>query len=148
MTTTRLGMLALSLLLLDACAAFDDATAASAVTLPTASGDDMQPGEGLAVGDSLTSSDGAYTLAFESDGNLVLYRNADKWPLWDLGSDTATGVLFLQADGDLVLYAPGAEWSTGTGGHPGARLIVQNDGNVVLYAPDDTPLWDTGTAEP
>ncbi len=45
---------------------------------------------------------GATGLAFQGDGNLVLYK------------------------GDTVL------WATGTVGHPGAQLVLQDDGNVTI----------------
>ena len=39
-------------------------------------------GTGGASRDLLTSSDGRFTLIMQTDGNLVIYRNADGVPLW------------------------------------------------------------------
>lgn len=76
----------------------------------------LSPGQQLAVGRQLASPDGSFRLAMQSDGNLVEYR--------------ATHVLF----------------STRTGGHPGARLVMQRNGDLVLYSAANRPLWSSATA--
>jgi hypothetical protein len=87
-----------------------------------------------------------YEMAFQPDGNLVVY-NPGRTPVWK--SDTsARGAtkLSLQPDGNLVIYASDrAIWSTNTPGNPGARLAVQSDGNVVLYNVYGTAIWQTAT---
>ena len=56
-------------------------------------------------------------------------------------------ILLMQGDGNAVVYGNGrALWSTGTGGNPGARLVVQSDGNTVVYGPTNQALWQTATA--
>ena len=143
MTTRRFLFAAIALAALGACATVDSETVSAALT--PASGHDMQTGELLEPGDSLSSKNGAFTLKFQADGDLVLYRNSDSWPLWALGSEAVDGFLLVQGDGNLVMYSPEVEWESETGGHPGAALFVQNDGNVVLYSSTWEPLWDTGT---
>jgi uncharacterized protein (AIM24 family) len=69
-------------------------------------GDTLTEGQKLDKGGSLTSSNGAYTLTLQGDGNLVL-----------------------AARGQAV-------WSTGTNGLDVMRAEVQTDGNFVLYTPD------------
>jgi hypothetical protein len=118
---------------------------------PTAQGDDMQPGEVLNVGQAIRSADGRYTFVYQSDGNLVLYRNVDGKPLW--ASNTwgrPSGVCIMQRDGNLVLYAPGgtAIWASNTAGNANSRLVAQNDGNVVIYRPDGRAIWATNTVQP
>ncbi|MHA5047881.1 patatin-like phospholipase family protein [Streptomyces sp. SD15] len=49
---------------------------------PAAQGDDMQPGETLRAGQSVSSPDGAFTFVYQGDGNLVLYRNSDGAATW------------------------------------------------------------------
>ncbi len=120
-------------------------------TGPSAQGDDMQPGEVLNPGQSISSGNGEYTFVYQGDGNLVLYRNRDREPLW--ASDTAgrsAGVCIMQGDGNLVIYGLDAQpaWASDTSQHPRSRLIVQNDGNVVIYRPDNTPVWATNTVQP
>ena len=118
-------------------------------TGPTATGDDMQPGELLGPDQSIYSADGRYQFVYQSDGNLVLYGPGG--PLWASSTDgKAVGACIMQGDGNLVIYGPGAlyVWDSGTDGNQGSRLIVQNDGNVVIYRPDGTAVWDTGTAVP
>jgi surface antigen len=36
-------------------------------------------------------------------------------------------------------------WQSGTGGHPGAYLVMQADGNLVIYTASGSPIWATGT---
>jgi hypothetical protein len=114
---------------------------------PSGTGSNLNPGEMLAPGESIASSNGRYTLVYQQDGNLVL-RAADNAALW--ASNTAgkpNGVCLMQADGNLVCYAPEgtAAWDTGTSGNPNSRLSVQDDGNVVIYRPDGAAIWATHT---
>jgi hypothetical protein len=120
-------------------------------TGPKAQGDDMQPGEVLNFGDSISSANREYTLVFQSDGNLVLYRDSDRLPLWASATDGHGGaVCTMQTDGNLVVYAPGPHpiWATNTSQYPGSHLVVQDDGNVVIYRPDGNPVWATHTVQP
>ena len=114
---------------------------------PTASGDDMQPGEVLPPGFSIRSPDGRYALVYQGDGNLVLDGPAG--PAWasDTGG-TSVGAVAMQDDGNLVVRDAGsaAVWGSGTGGNPGSRLVVQDDGNVVIYGPGGGAVWATDTA--
>jgi tyrosinase len=117
-------------------------------TGPSAQGDDMQPGELLNPGESITSANGRYTLVYQGDGNLVLYR-LGTW-LWDSATDgRRAGVCIMQGDGNLVVYGPGGAyvWDTSTHENPGSRLVLQIDGNVVIYRPDGTPVWATNTVQ-
>jgi hypothetical protein len=56
----------------------------------------------------------------------------------------------MQSDGNLVLYSKGggALWYTGTGGNPGAKLVLQDDGNMVIYSAGNAVLWTSGSAVP
>lgn len=111
-----------------------------------AHGNAMRPGETLPPGRSLTSASGAYSFTYQTDGNLVLYRNQDNHPLWDSGTArTSTRVCIMQHDGNLVIYDAEGQvpFRSDTHGNPGSHLVVQDDGNVVVYRPDGTPIWDT-----
>jgi hypothetical protein len=116
-------------------------------TGPQAQGDDMQPGEVLNPGSTISSANGRYHFTYQTDGNLVLYDGGA--PLWASGTDgRPVGVCIMQGDGNLVIYTRGGTpiWSSDTWQHPGSRLVVQDDGNVVIYRPDGTPVWATGTS--
>ncbi len=119
------------------------------LTGPAPSSPDMQPGEVLAAGASITSADGRFTFVYQTDGNLVLYGPAGA--MWASDTEgTPVGTCVMQGDGNLVIYGPGGVyvWDSATDGNPGAHLVVQDDGNVVIYRPDGTPVWDTGTWMP
>lgn len=113
----------------------------------------MWPDQYLAGGSELRSPNGRYTLAYQHDGNLVLYKNYPfhdrKW-LWDSARFSAAGRCVMQGDGNLVVYdaAGGYVWDTSTNGQPGAYLEVQDDGNVVVYRSDRHALWATNTVQP
>jgi hypothetical protein len=116
---------------------------------PAAQGDDMQPGEVLDPGGSITSANGLFTFVYQGDGNLVLYRSGGV-PLWASNTDgTPPGVCIMQGDGNLVIYRPGPQpvWDTGTWNQPGNHLVVQDDGNVVIYRPDGSAPWATNTVQ-
>lgn len=108
--------------------------------------------KGLAAGQFVSSTDGRFTFAMQSDGNLVHYWNG-YGALWSTGTGGTQGKsAWMQSDGNFVLYTTATPtlgkhlWSSNTYGNPGAYLIVQNDGNVVIYHSNGTtPLWSTGT---
>ena len=115
-------------------------------TGPAATGNDMQPGQVLDPGGTITSTNGQYSFVYQGDGNLVLYEGGN--PLW--ASNTwgqPVGVCIMQGDGNLVIYARGGVpiWSSNTWGNPGSHLVLQDDRNVVIYRPDGTPIWATDT---
>ena len=96
------------------------ATAASASAknpahLAAADESTLWDGQSLSGGQSLVN--GSYTLAMQTDGNLVLYYGSSQ-----------------------------ALWQSHTYGHSGAWVAMQGDGNLVVYAPGNVPLWQSGTA--
>ena len=115
---------------------------------PPVTADVVTSGRELHAGETVDSANGMYHLAYQGDGNLVLYDQ--NWqPMW--ASNTVglePNVAAMQGDGNFVIYEPDwtPVWASGDSwGHPGAYLVVQNDGNLVIYDPDGTPLWATGT---
>jgi hypothetical protein len=93
------------------------------------------------------SSNGLYSLVFQGDHNLVLYRNSDGVGLWDSATNGKTfivktvfpdnGQLWLIDSGNNVQYRQGVQGS-GTplplSGH--YQWVLQDDGNFVRY------FWD------
>jgi hypothetical protein len=111
----------------------------------------LDPDEVLEPDQYLNSPNGRYALAYQSDGNLVLYKNysnRDRRSVWASNTNgSPVSRLSMQGDGNLVI-GPGwgpAPWASNTDGNPGSRLLVQDDGNVVIYRPDGTPIWATNT---
>lgn len=110
----------------------------------------MVAGDRLAAGESCRSRSGAYSLIYQGDGNLVLYRDCDRTPLWNSRTaGTSPGACLLGEDGDLVVHDAELRpvWHSRTAGNPGGRLELRDDGNLVLYAPDGRALWATHTGE-
>jgi hypothetical protein len=107
----------------------------------------VSSGQSLMAGQSTSSCDGRFTLAMQTDGNLVLYWNGHG-ALWASGTYQKGGVrATMQADGNLVVYnsGNGALWASGTSGHAGSKLAVQNDGNLVIYQ-GSAAIWASNTS--
>lgn len=118
----------------------------------------MSPDTALQPGEEIVSESGGVKLAYQGDGNLVLYvrrsgvmptsdPNAGWVPRW--ASNTAgqpAGTCVMQGDGNLVVYTPDGRpiWASNTWGHPGAFLAVQDDENVVIYDGSGA-IWSTNT---
>ena len=115
---------------------------------PTACGA-IEPGHGLAPGESISSCDGHHALVMQTDGNLVLYH-AGKGATWSSKTNgTPSRYAVVQGDGNLVVYEFGgkATFDTHTNGHDGASLAVQDDGNLVIYE-SGKAIWNAGIRQP
>src|SRR6201998_3905512 len=106
--------------------------------------DTLTAGQKLVRGESLTSSNGAYTLTLQDDGNLVLASRGQS--IWASGTDGQDVVRAeVQPDGNFVVYtADKPVWHTDTQGKKDVRLVLQDDRNLVLYAGDGA-AWSTKT---
>jgi LysM repeat protein len=106
--------------------------------------DTLSAGQKLVRGESLTSSNGAYTLTLQENGNLVLAARGQA--LWATGTDGQDVVRAeLQSDGNFVVYtADKPVWHSNTQGKKNVRLVLQDDRNLVLYS-GDGPAWSTKT---
>jgi nucleoid-associated protein YgaU len=106
--------------------------------------DTLTEGQKIVKGESLTSSNGAYTLTLQDDGNLVLASRGHA--IWATGTDGEDVVRAeVQGDGNFVLYtADKPVWHSDTKGKKNVRLVLQDDRNLVLYAADG-PAWSTKT---
>ena len=107
-------------------------------------GDTLTEGQKLVKGESLTSSNGAYTLTLQDDGNLVLAaRGHAIWASGTNGEDVVRAEV--QSDGNFVLYtADKPVWHTDTKGKKNVRLVLQDDRNLVLSSADGS-AWSTKT---
>src|SRR5581483_8730991 len=105
----------------------------------------IEPGHGLAPGESLASCDGRFELAMQGDGNLVLYSSGVA--MWATGTDGRGGdVAVMQGDGNFVLYSSHSAplFASHSDGHAGAWLALQDDGNLVVYDSGHA-LWASNT---
>jgi surface antigen len=111
----------------------------------------LEQSETLTASQYVESSDGHYSLAMQSDGNLVEY--VDGRPLWASNTEGHPGAwVAMQSDGDLVIYPPGnstdALWASNTGGNPGSHLGLQVDANMVIYSAAGAAIWETSVHNP
>jgi len=101
----------------------------------------------LRPGQSRHSPNGRYQLAMYPTGNLVLYDQERRLPIWSAQAASPRCFAAMQRDGKLVVYSTSSQvlYATVTSGNPRARLAVQDDGNVVIYSSDGKPLWSSDT---
>ena len=102
------------------------------------------PGASLLAGQSLNSVNGTYKLTYQTDGNLVVYK--DGTALWASNtSGKAPGRVCMQIDGNLVMYGQDGspQWATATNSAANAygELVMQTDGNLVIYNPNGAAVW-------
>jgi hypothetical protein len=106
---------------------------------------ELQPGQQLVAGQYAKSPDGRFSLKYQTDGNLVLYR-WDGVALWATNAFHTPGRFIMQGDGNLGIYDANGNgiWFTWTQGNPGAHLRVLNSGTVVVVNTAGTVLWQSG----
>ena len=104
----------------------------------------------LKVDERLISSNGAFILIYQADGNLVVYakNNNGLKPVWASGSIvTNPHYAIIQDDGNLVLVDSNGKgyWHTQTYGRldPPFDLVMQDDGNLVAFDGNTLPFWSS-----
>lgn len=131
------------------------AAAAQAVTY----GNTLNAGQTMGSGDNLLTNNGYYSLAMQSDGNLVIYRLAGEsaTPLWSTGRAGTYSYVAMQNDGNLALYNSNNAWSwtSKTGGRTvdsRYKLVLQENGELDIYDPSNKIIWyanrSAGTCSP
>ncbi len=103
----------------------------------------MQLEQNLYSDERLESSNGAFRLYFQGDGNLVLRDVATGSALWSTGTQGTGAVrMRLQGDGNLVIRSEDGEsvWSSKTAGSGADSLRLNDDGSLGLYA-GNTAVW-------
>lgn len=120
----------------------------------------------LTLGENgFVSQDLRFFLAYQGDGNVVLYfypnrfdsSNLNRTVLWSSKTSIPAQPMgenprfIFQTDGNLVAYASrtftntgGVVWASGTPGR-GSTLTVQNDGNAVITNAAGGVVWATNT---
>lgn len=98
--------------------------------------------------ESLSSTDGAFKLSMQGDGNLVIYTCKGR-ALWS-SNTYGNNWLNMQGDGNLVIYniSTGKPvWSSNTvnTGTAPYQLKMQTDGNLVIYDANGSAKWGSNT---
>jgi hypothetical protein len=128
------------------------------------------PGVVFTTGNPHTWSSTTVHLSWQSDGNLVLYCNANtghpNMVLWALpftpspnavvdfgggplslaggiAADLGPGGIYVAVPQDFG-QAPEVRWNP-VAGQSGDYAVVQNDGNFVIYNPSGKAIWATGS---
>jgi hypothetical protein len=101
----------------------------------------LQPTEGIAAGESLSSCDGTVTLSLSDGGTLSLVANGKQvWSVATAGGTTAV----LEDNGEFAVFdgSDNPVYTTGTFGFPDAHMELHADG-LALIDDDATPLWSS-----
>lgn len=105
----------------------------------------LDTGRELSKDDSISSCNNQYLLVGQADGNLVLYRNSPRTPLWNsVTFNNPNAYTVMQADGNLVVYQANSRtplWNSGTHSSPGATAAIRDDGTMVITSPNGLPVW-------
>ncbi len=100
-------------------------------------------------GTTLRSPNGRFTLTYQDDGNLVIYKNGNQ-PIWasnTTGRNAARRLMF-QEDGNLVIYDKNQKpiWASNSENKGGKYIVMQDDGNLVIYTMNNHAIWATNTS--
>lgn len=87
----------------------------------------IAPNTVLNPGDEAVSDSGNTKLAYQGDGNLVVYVRR-------------SGVMPSMTGSDWV-----PRWASNTYRKPAGRCVMQGDGNLVVYQPDGKAIWSSNT---
>lgn len=114
-------------------------TAFGTTTCSSVRGTTLPSGGAMKPGTVFLSPGGKYELAYQTDGNLVVYERSPRTALWSSRTNGIAALeLVMQPDGNVVARKPdsSAAWSSNTAGNTGAVLSLQDDGNLVVYRKD------------
>ncbi|MBR7835667.1 hypothetical protein KDL01_20495 [Actinospica durhamensis] len=129
----------------------------------------LRPGQELSRR-AVSSPSGEYSVVHQHDGNVVVYRNADRFVVWAAGTDFQRapvnpgivptdaldrvhglpGRLALERDGNLVVYssAGAALWASHTADRQVSALMIHDRGRLVLRSERGTIPWSSSYPPP
>lgn len=104
-------------------------------------GHQLASGATLAPGELRKSPNKRFTLAMQTDGNLVMHDETTHQTIWASSTAGPNRRAVMQEDGNLVVSEGSHRvWDSKTGGKNGALLLVQDDGNLAIYQ-GGTAVW-------
>jgi hypothetical protein len=101
--------------------------------------------------DKISSSNNAFELVMQDDGNLVIYSvGGVRTPVWSSNTVGQVGAkATFQSDGNFVVYARDGKqalWATNTAGNAGASACLTDDGKLTIGDPAGAqPVWESGS---
>ena len=112
--------------------------------------DILRCGDKLSVGQKLVSSNGAYYLIMQSDGNIGIFRTSDNTVVFSLLSEgkavSSDYYAILQTDGNFAVKdgSDNPIWYNGTQNKNGVQNIVKllNDGSLAVFSGNES-IWSS-----
>lgn len=98
----------------------------------------------------LKSDNGQFSLVFQEDGNLVVYKNGNN-AIWASGTNGKGGKsVEFQKNGNLVIYRGDFNsghviWQSNSPGRGGETLVLENDGELLIHASGAIKVWSVST---
>jgi hypothetical protein len=124
----------------------------------------LRPGEHLSRR-AVSCPSGEFSVVHQHDGNVVVYRNADRFAVWAAGTNFQRSVvnpetvptdaldrvygragrLALEEDGNLIVYSPDNKmlWTSGIGSYPPSALMIHDSGRLVVMSVKGTIPWSS-----
>lgn len=106
---------------------------------------ELQVGQRLTPGQTLTSRNQKYKCCYQTDGNLVVFEPG-KRPVWSSRTPgKPAGYAEMQDDGHFCLYKPGGEfyWGTGVHGFSDGKLVLMDDMSLVVFTSNGVVAWSS-----
>lgn len=106
----------------------------------------LEVGSELKQDQEITSANKQYTLKFQKDGNLCVYKGSTF--VWGTMTHQRGGVrCVLEKDGNFCMYNSSSQlvWATFTNrvesNYIGRKLVIENDGSLVIYNAQNKAIW-------
>lgn len=113
-------------------------------------------GSFLEPGQAIQSKNEKYMLAYQDDGDLVIYRKNGMEPIWSSGTTGYPAYrAIMQYDGNLVIYygkpyqrGEKSIWASNTWeNNNNAHLVLEDNGNLVIYNSSNKAVWQSNSVD-
>ena len=106
----------------------------------------LNPGEQLLPNQGLTSTDGRFRAIFQDDSNFVIYyKNRALWASNTSGQNGVQLAFQVDGNAVIYRADNSPVWATGTNNQGGTTLLMNNDGSLTVVGAGQKQLWTSGT---
>lgn len=117
-------------------------TVAESPAQATAISNTLLPGQRLASGQYIRSTDRQWTLVMRPTGNVELVRTGTG-KVWETGTTRAGSVMVMGTDGSFrLVHGRTTYWIGGASASPNAKLVLPTDGLLTIYNGRGRSIWN------